>query len=257
MDQSELRLRILKEYYEAERDGRNVSLDVEGLAKSWGVTKREIEFGVIYLVRGNLLRGEFVAGTDVPVVLGLTSIGVDAYERQARRKTQVGTSEEKPKASDTMKAMQVATPSSNFIFIVHGHDAASKEELARILEKLGLVPVILHEQPQKGRVLIEKLEDHTSEVDYAFILLTPDDIGSQKDAKPEQAKPRARQNVIFEFGYLMGKLGRDRICCLYTGDIELPTDLEGIVYVSFNKSVHEAYEKIVAELRAAGYQLNP
>lgn len=174
--------------------------------------------------------------------LSITPRGIDFWERD--RKT-------------TGPRPQIAIPSSKRIFIVHGHDAASKEELARMLEKLGLIPVILHEQPQKGRVLIEKLEDHTSDVEYAFILLTPDDIGSQKDVKPEEGKPRARQNVIFEFGYLMGKLGRDRICCLYTGHVELPTDLEGIVYVPFDKSVHEAYEKIVTELRAAGYQLNP
>jgi len=341
MDQTEVRFRILKEYYEAEHAGSNVSLDVERLAESWGVTKRDIEFAVIYLVRGNLLRGEFVGGSDVPVVIGLTSTGIDAFERQASRVTQEVTTgnhnlasstkssspdedrlkfmtevyriydESGPNVVSNMKEIgekvglgalaiekvatwladrgyirwmsiggglsitpkgidfmekdrkarvprpQIAAPSSNRIFIVHGHDASSKEELARILEKLGLTPVILHEQPQKGRVLIEKLEDHTSDVDYAFVLLTPDDVGSPLNAKPEQSRSRARQNVIFEFGYLMGKLGRERICCLYTGDIELPSDLEGIVYVPFEKSVHGAYEKIVTELRAAGYKLNP
>jgi predicted nucleotide-binding protein len=145
-----------------------------------------------------------------------------------------------------------SSPPSSKVFVVHGHDTAAREELARILEKMDLQPVILHEQAEKGRVLIEKLEQHASDVGYAFILLTPDDVGSQKGWKGKP-KPRARQNVIFEFGYLMGKLGRRNICCLYSGGVERPSDIEGIVYVPFRKSVSEAYEKILKELRAAGY----
>jgi predicted nucleotide-binding protein len=149
------------------------------------------------------------------------------------------------------KPVEGASDSSR-VFIVHGHDAASEIELARMLEKMGLEPIILHEQPEKGRALIEKLEDHTSNVGYAFILLTPDDIGSSKE-KASNLRPRARQNVVFEFGYLMGKLGRSRICCLHTSDVEIPSDIQGIVYVPFDKSVNEAYKKILEELRAAGY----
>jgi predicted nucleotide-binding protein len=145
-----------------------------------------------------------------------------------------------------------SSPPSTKVFVVHGHDSAARKKLAQILEKMGLQPVILHEQADKGRALIEKLEEDTSDVGYAFVLLTPDDVGSQKGRKGTP-KPRARQNVIFEFGYLMGKLGRQRICCLYSGGVERPSDIEGIVYVPFRKSVSEAYEKILKELRAAGY----
>ena len=176
----------------------------------------------------------------------ITAKGVDEVEQH--EKEEVQQREERGKMSRRTK------PSSNRIFIVHGHDAAPKEELARMLENLGLSPIILHEQAEKGRVLIEKLEQHTSDVDYGFILLTPDDVGSGKGAKPNDLKPHARQNVIFEFGYLMGKLGRNRICCLHTGNVEKPSDIDGIVYLPFRDSVHEAYEKIVKELRAGGYK---
>jgi predicted nucleotide-binding protein len=141
---------------------------------------------------------------------------------------------------------------SRKVFIVHGHDEASKQELARILEKMELEPVILHEKPNKCRALIEKLEDHTSDVGYAFILLTPDDLG--KSRKRGKLRKRARENVVFEFGYLMGKLGRDRICCLYTGGVHLPSDVKGIVYEKFSKSVNEVYKRILDELREAKYE---
>lgn len=254
--ESRIRLAVLSKFYEQERTGKNASVDVAGWAKSWGVTKRDVEFALIYLVKKYLLQGENVAGTDVPTVMGITALGIETFERQAEQ-TIPSEVVPSPIPLPTQKPLPVSAgkPSSNRVFIVHGRNAAVKEELARMLEKLGLKPVILHEQPEKGRVLIEKLEDHSSGVDYAFVLLTPDDVGSSSGAKTDDLKPRARQNVIFEFGYLMGKLRRDRICCLYTGAVELPSDLEGIVYVPFRESVHEAYEKIVTELRAAGYRL--
>jgi predicted nucleotide-binding protein len=160
------------------------------------------------------------------------------------------TGEEPQEAASAQTAS--SSPPSSKVFVVHGHDSAARKRLVSILERMGLQPVVLHEQPEEGRVLIEKLEKNTSDVGYGFILLTPDDVGSQKGWKGKP-KPRARQNVIFEFGYLMGKLGRRNICCLYSGGVERPSDIEGIVYVPFRKSVSEAYEKILKELRAAGY----
>ncbi|MGB8035837.1 MAG: nucleotide-binding protein, partial [Nitrososphaeraceae archaeon] len=98
------------------------------------------------------------------------------------------------------------------VFIVHGHDDGSKNELASFLYRLGLTPIILHEQANEGRTVVEKFESYASDVGYAFILLTPDDVGGKDKA---ELKPRARQNVILELGYFMGKLGRDRVCGLY------------------------------------------
>ncbi|MFA5340098.1 MAG: nucleotide-binding protein [Candidatus Omnitrophota bacterium] len=149
------------------------------------------------------------------------------------------------------------TKFSNQIFIVHGHNEQAKKELALILHNLGFEPIILHEQANQGMTLIEKLEKH-SNVGFAFILLTPDDtvIGSGPSVNEiVQEEGRARQNVVFEFGLFIGKLGRNRACCLYTGDVKLPSDLEGLVYIRFENTVEEVELKIMRELKAAGYRV--
>jgi len=143
---------------------------------------------------------------------------------------------------------------SKSIFIVHGHDDQAKSELALIISRLGFEPVILHEKANEGMTVIEKLEKY-SEVGYSFIILTPDDVGAKTDQK-DNLQLRARQNVVFEFGLFVGKLGRNRVCALYKGDIELPSDLHGLVYIPFQSSVNEIQLDIVKELRAAGYDVN-
>ena len=103
---------------------------------------------------------------------------------------------------------------SNKIFIVHGYNEEMKQAVARIVEKIGLKPIILHEQPNKGRTIIEKFEDY-SDVNFAIVLLSPDDIAYPKDKPPEDKEFRARQNVIFELGFFVGKLGREHVFILY------------------------------------------
>jgi Predicted nucleotide-binding protein containing TIR-like domain len=120
--------------------------------------------------------------------------------------------------------------SNQTVFIVHGHDIAVRESVARFLERLGLEVVILHEQAGRGRTIIEKLEGH-SDVEFAVILLTPDDVGAAK-ADAMNLKPRARQNVILELGYFVGKLGRERVCALHSEGVDLPSDFLGVQYVS-------------------------
>jgi predicted nucleotide-binding protein len=115
------------------------------------------------------------------------------------------------------------------VFIVHGHDELAKAKVARFMSQLGLDPVILHEQPNQGKTIIEKLEAHSA-VGFAIALLTPDDMG-YPIKEPEQKKPRARQNVILELGYFSGILGRDHVCTLCKGDVEIPTDFLGVVYL--------------------------
>jgi len=102
---------------------------------------------------------------------------------------------------------------SKKVFIVHGHDEEAKETVARFIHLLDLFPIILNEQPNEGQTIVEKFEKSSNEVGYAVVLLTPDDIGTSKD-KPEELKPRARQNVIFELGYFAAKLGRKKVCAL-------------------------------------------
>lgn len=118
------------------------------------------------------------------------------------------------------------------IFIVHGHDEAAKQSVARFIERLDLRAVILHEQPNAGRTIIEKFEEY-SNVGFAIVLLTPDDIGYPKD-KPDEEKPRSRQNVIFELGFFVGKLGRERVCALYKEGIEVPSDFQGVLYIEMD-----------------------
>lgn len=116
---------------------------------------------------------------------------------------------------------------NNKIFIVHGHDEGAKQTVARFLEKIGFAAVILHEQADGGRTIIEKIEQY-SDVVYAIVLYTPCDVGREKNEK--RGTPRARQNVVFEHGYLIGKLGRERVCALVKQGVETPGDITGVVY---------------------------
>lgn len=149
---------------------------------------------------------------------------------------------------------------SNRIFVVHGHDDAAKAELEAILTEMGLEPIVLHRQPDGGRTIIEKFENY-ADVGYAFILLTPDEIAylAAEESKPDLDRSkeyRARPNVIFEFGYFVGRLGRPKTCCLYKGPVTLPSDLDGLVYKRFERSVEEVAYAISKELKNAGYKLS-
>jgi len=135
------------------------------------------------------------------------------------------------------------------LFIVHGRDKAPAFELQRLLDKeLGLDAILLQDQPHGGKTIVEKLEEF-SKVDYAFVILTPDDVGSIKREKP---KERARQNVVLEWGLFAAKIGREKMCILLKGDIELPSDMHGIGFHRFNESVEEVFLKIKKELGKAG-----
>ncbi len=138
------------------------------------------------------------------------------------------------------------------VFVVHGHNDIIKINVARTLEKLGLEPIILHEQPNTGKTIIEKFEAH-SNVGFAVILLTGDDLG--KAEKDTDYKRRARQNVILEMGYFIGKLGRGKVCPLYENGVELPSDLYGLVYSPIDENDGWKY-KLCDELKAAGYDVS-
>ena len=145
------------------------------------------------------------------------------------------------------------TISSNQIFIVHGHDDSAQLAVARFIEKLKLEPIILHEQPNGGRTIIEKIETF-SNVKFGIVLYTPCDLGAVKDQK-NNLQPRARQNVIFEHGYLTGKLGRENVCALVKGNIETPNDISGVVYIAMDDK--NGWEiKVAKELRNAGYSID-
>jgi predicted nucleotide-binding protein len=143
------------------------------------------------------------------------------------------------------------SPTSNTgkVFIVHGHDHGVKEAVARFVENLGLEPIILHEQPNEGRTVIEKFEEHAV-ADFAIVLFTPDDIG-HSTKKPDEAKPRARQNVVLELGYFMGKLSRKRVALLQVSDdIEIPSDYVGVLYLPLDGA--GAWKFLLAKEMSAG-----
>ena len=150
------------------------------------------------------------------------------------------------------RMLQIPVPKPRLVpFIVHGRDDHTKLEVKNYVQNtLSLPePIILHEKPNLGRTIIEKFEDYASDSNLVFVLLTPDDTGATA-ADPNDAKRRARQNVIFEMGYFLGVLGRlsGRVMLLYKGPLELPNDLLGVVYIDISGGVAAAGELIRREL---------
>ena len=140
------------------------------------------------------------------------------------------------------------------VFVVHGHDEGARESVARLLERQGLEPVILQDEPNIGRLLIDKFEQTAADVGFAIVLLTPDDEGSSAKS-PGQPRSRARQNAIFELGYFVARMGRDRVCALVKGEIELPSDYGGVVNIPMDE--HGGWRlRVVNELRAAKFDVH-
>lgn len=151
------------------------------------------------------------------------------------------------------RASSASTGTGKEVFVVHGHDNEAKEAVARFLEKLGLRAIILHEQPNLNRTIIEKLEGNAN-VSFAVVILTPDDLGFPM-GRSDLTKTRARQNVIFELGFFIGRLTRAKVCALYRGDVELPSDYSGVVYLPLDDA--GAWKMDLArEIRASGLEVD-
>jgi predicted nucleotide-binding protein len=143
-------------------------------------------------------------------------------------------------------------PITNKVFIVHGHNEAMKLAVDKTISKLGLSPIILHEQPNRGRTIIEKFERLSEDINFAIVLLSADD--EMKDGIF-----RARQSVILELGYFIAKLGRENVVALYDNvnyEIELPSDVSGILYVPYDKPDGGWRNEVVQELKAAGFEVD-
>lgn len=153
------------------------------------------------------------------------------------------------------RASNTASPElSNRIFVVHGRDDGMRESVARVLTTLGLEPVILHEQADRGRTIIEKFYEH-SDVGFAVVLLSPDDSGYLISDGPDAVKPRARQNVILELSFFLGRLGRENVVALYKGDVEIPSDFSGVLYKRYDSDGAWPY-KLTRELKESGYEVS-
>jgi predicted nucleotide-binding protein len=143
---------------------------------------------------------------------------------------------------------------SRRVFVVHGHDEAVKQTVARTLERLDLEPIILHELPDRGRTVIEKLEAET-DVAFAVVLMTADDLGGPKTTPPGSYRPRTRQNVLVELGLFLGKLGRSRVSVLFEPDVEMPSDYAGVLYTQLDAAGAWQF-KLAKEIHAAGIEVD-
>lgn len=152
----------------------------------------------------------------------------------------------------TIKAPKNISP-SNKVFIVHGHNEVIQQKTARFLEKLDFDPIILHEQASKGNTIIEKIEKYTDDVCFAVVLYTDCDEGKAKN--DEELKPRARQNVVFEHGYLISKLGRERVVALVQDGVETPGDMSGVVYIHLDSGKTWQYD-VASEMQALGLDVD-
>ncbi|WP_198361493.1 TIR domain-containing protein [Halomonas sp. N3-2A] len=138
------------------------------------------------------------------------------------------------------------------VFIVHGHDNEAKLEVARFVTKIGFEPIIIHEQVSASKTIIEKIEAY-SDVGFGVVIYSPCDVGAKSD-DAENLKGRARQNVVFEHGFLIGKLGRPNVCPLVKGNVETPNDISGVVYTSMDNENWQL--ELAKELREAGYTVD-
>jgi len=142
------------------------------------------------------------------------------------------------------------------VFIVYGHDIASRDQLELLLRRMGLDPIILQNLPAKGDTIIEKLEHYlgqTGNIGFACVLLTPDDEGNQV-GHPDHKRYRARQNVILELGMVLARLGRKRVAILYKESVEVPSDIAGLLYIPYKERLDEVQLQLFRELKAAGYE---
>jgi predicted nucleotide-binding protein len=148
-----------------------------------------------------------------------------------------------------VRSVQAALRLRN-IFIVHGHDLAARDSVELLVQRLGLRPIILAEQPSGGRTIIDKLETYGESASYVIVVMTPDDVGYAKRETAAQKKNRARQTVVCELGYFVGKLGRGKVCVLHREDTEIFSDYQGVLLVRMDDADWKI--KIAQEMKYAG-----
>ncbi|MCX7185422.1 MAG: nucleotide-binding protein [Nitrosospira sp.] len=230
---------------------------VTGLAKLQEPSLGQYE----YLIRGtagdnlslHLVPGRQSGGMTLGIVQVVCSINAEGVLK-GRWKSDVGTEGIFTANRFDSGKLQKDLPNSNSVFLVHGHDEGAKHSVARFIEQLGVTPVILQEQLNRGMTIIEKFEDFAARAGFAVILMTPDDFGYPV-GKEEEKKHRPRQNVVLELGYFAACLGRSKTFVLTKGDIEMPSDVLGLVYASMDNN--EGWKiRLARELKAAGFNID-
>lgn len=161
---------------------------------------------------------------------------------------------ESQESASAIEARHEAEPrDQSKVFVVHGRDGEAMNEVARFLAQIGLEPIILHEKPNRGRHLLTKFQEEATGVGFAVVLMTPDDEGALVGDHPYK---RARQNVVFELGFLIGELGSSRVAALVKGEIERPSDFDGVGYIPFDAA--GGWKGLLArELKAVGMPFDP
>lgn len=200
-----------------------------------------------------LVPGRQSGGINLGTVQVVCSIDAEG-QLSGRWKSDIGTEGIFHAKRFEQKKLGPDLPKKNSVFLVHGHDEGAKHAVARFLEQLGVVPVILQEQINKGMTVIEKFEDFAARAGFAVILMTPDDFGYAV-GKEEEKRHRPRQNVVLELGYFAAHLGRSKTFVLSKGDLEIPSDVLGLVYEQMDRN--EGWKmRLARELKAAGFDID-
>lgn len=242
--------------------GISFNLDLNGDAVTGNAKISEPYLGQYeYLIEGNAENGLSLSLTpgrrDSHIEIGRVRVicHLNAEKKLVGRwESEIGTSGVFTAEKFDEEEMKDELPHNNSVFLVHGHDEGTKHNVARFLEKLGVEPVILQEQINKGMTIIEKFQEFAKRAGFAVVLMTPDDHGYPV-TKEELKRHRARQNVILELGYFTALLGRDKTMVLVKGDIELPSDVIGVTYERIDDG--EGWKmRLARELKEAGFKVS-
>ena len=238
-------------------DITQVGTDVSGMARLAEPVHGQYEYSLIGVAGETLsLRlkpGRQSGGINLGNIEVLASLDTQGH-LVGRWKSTIGT--EGIFSSKRFESANLAQtlPKNNSVFLVHGHDEGSKHAVARFLEQLGVEAVVLQEQINRGMTIIEKFEDFASRCGFAVVLMTPDDVG-YPIGHEEHKKQRPRQNVVLELGYFAARLKRNKTLVLVKGDVELPSDVLGLIYERMDDS--EGWKmRLARELRAAGFEVD-
>lgn len=234
-------------------DGENVTGDAKISEPSLG----QYEYQITGIIKDNLTLNLTPGKRDLGIMLGKVTVICKLEENnklKGRWKSEIGTEGIFNAEKFDEETMIKSLPVNNSVFLVHGHDEGTKHNVARFLEQLGVTPVILQEQINRGMTIIEKFQDFAKRAGFAVVLMTPDDYGYPV-AKEEDKKHRPRQNVILELGYFTALLGREKTMVLMKGELEVPSDVLGLAYERMDEN--EGWKmRLARELKAAGFNID-
>ena len=217
--------------------------------KGWYQSDREIQYGHQFTLTDGTSVNCYSTGR-------VMVQGKDTDIKREAEKIFSGKPAVSGRRSRSKDGMDAASASPKKVFIVYGHDKVAQKDLHFLLLKLRLEPVILQNIPGGGDTIIEKLEQLT-DTDFACVLLTPDDEGRVRTEDDSQTlRPRARQNVVLELGMVLARLGRSRVAILVKGgEIERPSDIDGLIYIPFSNNIEDAKNLLAENLQKAGFDI--